>query len=287
MNQAGLPDAEGARVVPPTPAAGDGARAWLEADCPPGVPTRRASTVMVLRGDASGEGGVEVFMQRRVATMAFAASMWVFPGGGVDPRDADADTPWAGPPPQDWATRMGVSGAEAIELVCAAVREVFEECGVLLAGPAEQELVADVTAPSWQRHRARLIAKDISLSQLLSSEGLVLRSDLLSLQDHWVTPEFEPKRYDTYFFAAVLPHGQTADGLTTEADLSCWVRPSELLQDLAADRARMLEPTSFNLERLSRAQDPAQVLASTPAIRPIMPVAEYDENDEVMLRWEP
>ncbi len=216
--------------------------------------------------------------------MAFAASMWVFPGGGVDPRDADADMPWVGPSPDEWATRMGVPRPEAIELVCAAVREVFEECGVLLAGPAEQELVTDVSGPVWQRHRAALIAKDVSLSQLLASEKLVLRSDLLSFQDHWLTPEFEPKRYDTYFFAALLPHGQTADDLTTEADLSCWVSPADLLSDLAADHARMLAPTSWNLERLRRARTPAEVVGSTPAIRQIMPVAAYD-GEEVVLQW--
>lgn len=287
MNRSAPIDAEGSGPV--SPAADRSAREWLEAGCPPGAPTRRASTVMVLRDGASGGepgGGVEVFMQRRVATMAFAASMWVFPGGGVDPRDADSDTPWAGPSPQAWAVQMGVSRPEALELICAAVREVFEECGVLLAGPAEHELLADVTGPTWRGYRAGLIAKDISLSQILVTEGLVLRSDLLSLQDHWVTPEFEPKRYDTYFFAALMPQGQTADDLTTEADLSCWVHPADLLADLAADRASMLTPTIANVERLNRADTPVQVVESIPEIRSIMPVAEYDEDGEVVFRWE-
>ncbi len=281
-----MTDAEGSRYVASGSVA-QLARAWLDAGGPPGVPTRRASTVMVLRRaepDGAAGTGVEVFMQRRVATMAFAASMWVFPGGGVDPRDADADMPWAGPSPDEWATRMNVPRPEAIELVCAAVREVFEECGVLLAGPEGQELLADVAGPGWQRHRDALIAKEVSLSQLLARERLVLRSDLLSLQDHWVTPEFEPKRYDTYFFAALLPHGQTADDLTTEADLSCWVRPADLLADLAADRARMLAPTSWNLERLGRADTPAQVIGAAPAIGPIMPVAAY-HGEDVVVRW--
>lgn len=260
-------------------ALGETARRWLDAGSPPGVPTRRASTVMVLR---DGDTGSEVFMQRRVASMAFAPSMWVFPGGGVDPRDADADVPWAGPSPQDWAQRMDVPRGVAVELLCAAVREVFEECGVLLAGPASDRVLADVTGAAWQQHRAALLAKDVSLSHLLADEGLLLRSDLLSLQDHWLTPQFEPKRYDTYFFAALLPRGQVADDQTTEADVSRWVRPGELLADLAEGRARMLAPTSTNLQRLDRAGSPAQIVGSVPQVIPVMPVAQYDGDDVVL-----
>ncbi|NYJ73395.1 NUDIX hydrolase [Allobranchiibius huperziae] len=261
---------------------GELARLWLDAGSPAGVPPRRASTVMVLRHGRS-DGGPEVFMLRRVASMAFAPSMWVFPGGGVDPRDADVDVPWAGPTPQEWAVRLGVPREEAVELVCAAVREVFEECGVLLAGRAADEVLADVTGPTWQGHRAALLAKGLSMSQLLSHEGLVLRSDLLSFQDHWLTPEFEKRRYDTYFFAALLPEGQRADDQTSEADISRWVTPADLIADVASGEASMLAPTVTNLERLDQASGPEVVIASTPPVVPVMPVAEYD-GARVVLR---
>ncbi|XAS76512.1 NUDIX hydrolase [Dermatophilaceae bacterium Sec6.4] len=272
------------------PAAGpleDVVRTWLDAGCPAGAPTRRASTVMVLRAGQSGDAevggsGVEVFMQRRVATMAFAPSMWVFPGGGVDPRDGEAEPPWAGPSPDEWAARLDVPREDAVELVCAAVREVFEECGVLLAGPDGTSVLRDVSGVRWQQHRADLLAKESSLSQVLSEERLVLRSDLLSLQDHWVTPEFEKKRYDTYFFAALLPEGQIADDQTTEADVSRWVRPAELLAALTAGEVMMLAPTSTNLERLTQADAPAAVVGSTPQVIRVMPVAHYDGDQVVM-----
>ena len=100
------------------------AREWLDAGGTIGepAPAKPSATVMLLR---PGEAGPEVFVLKRAATMAFAPNMLAFPGGGVDARDADPGVPWAGPGPQEWASR----------LVIAAAREVFEECGVLLAGP--------------------------------------------------------------------------------------------------------------------------------------------------------
>src|SRR5690349_4134829 len=104
-----------------------------------------------------GAAGVEVFMLRRVATMAFAPRMMVFPGGGVDTRDAEAHLPWAGPSPAEWAQLLRVDEARARELVAAAVREVFEECGVLLAGPSSDEVVDDVASHHWREQRRRLL----------------------------------------------------------------------------------------------------------------------------------
>lgn len=221
-------------------------------------------------------------MQRRVASMAFAPSMWVFPGGGVDPRDGESEPPWSGPTPEEWADRLGVPREDAVELVCAAVREVFEECGVLLAGRDETSVLGDVSSSQWQQHRAALLTRESPLSQVLAAEHLVLRSDLLSLQDHWVTPEFEKKRYDTYFFAALLPQGQRADDQTTEADVSRWVRPTQLLAALGAGEAMMLAPTSTNLQRLEKAHSPEDVVGSTPEVMCVMPVAHYDGEEVFM-----
>ena len=86
---------------------------------------------------------------------------------------------------------------------------------------------------------------------MLIRRGLVLRSDLLSARAHWVTPEFEPRRYDTRFFAALMPAGQVADDLTTEADHADWADPAALLQDLAAGRAMLLPPTVVCVEEVA------------------------------------
>src|SRR3954447_22612855 len=109
------------------------------------VEARPASTVVLLRDGDGRPGGLEVYLLRRHVDMAFAAGMCVFPGGGVDPRDFDADIGWGGPSAAAWADLLGADEAFARALVCAAVRETFEESGVLLAGPTEDTVVSDTT----------------------------------------------------------------------------------------------------------------------------------------------
>src|SRR3954452_14793348 len=150
--------------------------------------------------------------------MAFAPGMYVFPGGGVDLADSDADISWVGPPPSEWAARFGCSEDLARGLVCAAVRETFEESGVLLAGPDEHSIVSDTSAASFQQARLALEAHELTLGAYLADAGLVLRTDLLGAWAHWITPTFEPRRYDTRFFVAVLPEGQAVGELAREAD---------------------------------------------------------------------
>jgi 8-oxo-dGTP pyrophosphatase MutT (NUDIX family) len=140
------------------------------------VPTRDAATVMLVRDAAAG---IEVFVFRRVATMAFAAGMHVFPGGRLDPGDDDPRVPWAGPSPKDLAVALGATPDGARALVVAAVRETFEECGVLLAGPDSGHLVADVTGAGWERDREALAAGETSLADVLGRRGLGVRADLL------------------------------------------------------------------------------------------------------------
>ncbi len=92
---------------------------------------RQAATVLLLR---DGAPGLEVYLLRRTKGMPFAGGMTAYPGGGVDPRDGDAEVAWSGPSPARWAAAFGCDERLARELVCAAVRETFEEAGVLLAG---------------------------------------------------------------------------------------------------------------------------------------------------------
>jgi 8-oxo-dGTP pyrophosphatase MutT (NUDIX family) len=234
-------------------------------------------------GEGAERGGVDVFMLRRVSTMEFAPRMMVFPGGGVDPRDADPDLPWAGPSPADWGRVLLADEAIARELVVAAVREVFEECGVLLAGPDADSVVGDVSGPQWQAEREALLSREISLAQMLIRRGLVLRSDLLRARAHWVTPEFEPKRYDTRFFAALMPVGQVADDQTSEADHAAWTDPARLLEDYAAGSALMLPPTVVCVEQVAAASSAAEFLAAEVPMAPVTPVL-FRADDAVVIR---
>lgn len=216
-----------------------------------------------------GATGPEVFLQRRVGAMAFAAGMTVFPGGGVDPSDGTADIAWAGPEPAWWATKFGIGEPRAKALVCAAVRETFEECGVLLAGPTADSVVSDTAG--YRDARSGLERRELSLATFLAEERLVLRADLLRPWANWITPIVEPRRYDTRFFVAVLPTGQRADGATSEAADVQWRTPADALDRWRAGTDILLPPTWAQLVALGEFACTADILAADPAIDPIMP----------------
>ena len=252
------------------------ARAYLD-DPQVAVAPRDAATVVLLRDGAVG-GGLEVYLLRRAGSMAFAAGMHVFPGGSVDPRDGDAQTAWAGPPPAEWGRRLGCGEDLARALVCAAVRETFEESGVLLAGPSPDQVVADTTADDWEADRQALLDRSLAMSAMLARRGLVLRSDLLGAFAHWITPEFEPRRFDTRFFLAALPVGQLARDVSGEADAADWVRVTDAVRAFDDGRMAMLPPTIEALRELASCADVAAALAAPRTVRPIMPrlVADGD-----------
>ncbi|MEU5843345.1 NUDIX hydrolase [Rhodococcus sp. NPDC047139] len=234
---------------------------------PTAVPIRDASTVILVRNSARG---VEVFLQRRVVGMDFAGGMTVFPGGGVDPSDTDAEVRWAGPGVDWWAEKFAVGEAQARALVLAAVRETFEECGVLLAGPSPHTVVADTT--EYTDARRLLEARELSFGDFLEREQLVLRADLLRPQANWITPLGERRRYDTRFFVAVVPEGQRADGNTTETDLVQWQTAEEALADWRSGRCVLLPPTWSQLSALSRFDTVAELMAADPVVEPILPI---------------
>ncbi|MBK7611990.1 MAG: NUDIX hydrolase [Actinomycetales bacterium] len=248
---------------------------------------RPAATVMIVRDtagqEAVGASPVEVFLLRRVASMAFAPSTIVFPGGGVDSRDGVA-LPWAGPGVFEWSVRLGADEDSTRMLVVAAVREVFEECGVLFASTTEDGPLVDVSSPEWQQVRAGLVARELSLSDVLLRHGLCLRTDLLRAHAHWVTPVFEPRRFDTRFFVALMPEGRAIDGDTSEADHSGWFDPAAVLADYADGRAIVLPPTLVCLEDLTRAQSAADFFEHEPVIRRIMPELVVDETGDAVMR---
>ena len=230
---------------------------------------RLASTVMLVRDD---EGPLEVFMLRRASSMAFAPSMHVFPGGGVERRDAEDELPWAGPAVEEWAEVFGTDEASARMLVAAAIREIFEETGVLLASPASGEAeTAHLDAAVAADLRGRLVRHEVGFGQVLLEHHLVLRSDLLRYRAHWITPEVEPRRYDTRFFVAALPPGQDPDGETSEADLSEWVHPRDVLGAFGDGDVMLMPPTLVCLEQLAEVTTVSAALGQDLPIAPVMP----------------
>ncbi|MFS8100962.1 NUDIX hydrolase [Lentzea alba] len=227
---------------------------------------RDAVTVVLIR---DGSAGLEAFLLRRVKGMAFAGGMTVFPGGGVDPRDADTSVAWAGPPPEWWGSVFGVDPALARAFVCAAVRETFEESGVLLAGPDSSSVVEDTSV--FAKARQQLVDRELSLAQFLAVEGLVLRADLLRPWANWVTPFEEPRRYDTRFFVAALPSGQRADGETTEASDASWQTPFEAVQDAQEGRRMLMPPTWRTLDEIGALGTVAAVMAEERSVSKIIP----------------
>ena len=234
---------------------------------------KQAATVLLLR---NGQRGLEVYLLRRTKGMPFAGGMTAYPGGGVDPRDGDTEIAWAGPAPDRWAAAFGCDERTARELVCAAVRETFEEAGVLLAGADDGSVVPDVSGDEWEEQRQALLSRELSLAELLAGRGLVLRSDLLRPFAHWITPPVEPRRYDTKFFAAALPVGQEARHVSGEADEADWLSPAAALAELAAGERPMLPPTSHTLGQLEAFPDVAAALAGSPPepLHPISPTFE-------------
>ncbi|WP_197380812.1 NUDIX hydrolase [Mycolicibacterium mengxianglii] len=232
------------------------------------LPTRPAATVMLLR---EAPDGSEVFLMRRHRAMEFVGGVIVFPGGGVDDRDRNADINWHGPPPSWWAKRFGVDEDLALALVCAAARETFEESGVLFAGAADDpDMIVD-DASVYRDARHALADNTLSFGEFLRREGLMLRADLLRPWANWITPEEErTRRYDTFFFVAALPDGQRADGENTESDKVGWATPQQALDDFTAQRTFLLPPTWAQLDSLT-GRTVADVLADERPIQPIQP----------------
>ncbi|QKW39912.1 NUDIX hydrolase [Actinomadura sp. NAK00032] len=245
------------------------------------VPARDAATVVVLRDH--DKHGLQAFMLRRVRSMAFAPGAYVFPGGSVDPRDGEAELAWCGPPPAEWGGAFKAGETLARELVCAAVRETFEETLVLLAGPTSGTVVDDTRGDDWEADRQALLDRSQSFGGFLDRRGLVLRADLLRPWAHWITPAIEPKRYDTRFFVAAMPDGQRARDVSTEADQVAWVRPAEAAERAVKGEWMMLPPTIATLAELAEFDTVADVLAAPREIVVHEPTAEIIDGEAYLV----
>ncbi len=239
------------------------------------APARDAATVVLLRpaGDS-----LELYVLKRATTLVFGG-LSAFPGGGVDPSDRPETIR------TDWADRLGVDEQRARAVVGAAARELFEEAGVLLAGPVShpERVVGDVATAAWETDRAAVQARELTMTELLTRHGLRLRDDLLFPWSRWVTPEFEPRRFDTWFFVALLPAGQTARDVSGESDGTNWVRPA------AADGLAMLPPTRATVDSLRAYREGAEVVAASSrrdAATPVMPRVELTGDGGARLHIE-
>lgn len=226
-------------VLPPAMA--ERARRFAAGEETPVAP-RVAATVAMLRPAPTGQG-FEVYAIRRAATMAFASGMYAFPGGSVDPGDAEGEP---AEDAADWGRRLGLPPSRAWAVVSAAIREVAEESGV--------RLDAALLVP-WVR---------------------------------WVTPEFESRRFDTYFFLAALPEGALTPAAGDEFDEAIWVRPAEALDRYAAGEIAMLPPTSVTLRELTPYASIAGALAAAAdrdVATPVSPRLVFAPDNTAVLRY--
>lgn len=212
---------------------------------------------MVVRDIEPGTG-VEVFVLRRTSGAAFAAGMFVFPGGRVDEVDgATALEPYVhGMDDAEASRQLGIDHGGLAYWV-AAIRECFEESGLLLARRDDGRLPEPDPSDRVAVHRG-----DLSMIDLCRKHDIVLDAGALRYVAHWVTPVGEtPRRFDTRFFLAAAPHGQ--EGVHDDAETvdSRWVRPAEALRDAAAGSLMMMPPTIANILFIEDCASVAEAIA--------------------------
>jgi 8-oxo-dGTP pyrophosphatase MutT (NUDIX family) len=237
------------------------------------VVPRAAATVVLLR---DGRHGLEAYLQLRPLGMGFAGGLWVFPGGRVDETDRDpaVDAHWAGPPPAVWGERLGLPVDEARGHVVAACRETLEEAGLLLATPTP--------GPGELAHgRRKLLERSGGLAEVLERLGVRLDAGRLCYWAWWVTPEEEPRRFDTRFFVAGLPAGAAVTAHLAEAERERWLPPGEAAADLALP---MLPPTRYTLRDLAAYGSVEEALAAAAGrrVERILPVLD---GAELVMPW--
>jgi 8-oxo-dGTP pyrophosphatase MutT (NUDIX family) len=216
-----------------------------------------AATILLVRDGASG---LEVFMVQRHHKIDFATGAMVFPGGKVEPGDSD-------PGLRARCAGAGALDAGALCVRVGAIRETFEECGVLLARPRGSSALvsADRLREIEARWRDRLNSDQAGLADVALAEDLELACDLLVPFAHWVTPDIMPKRFDTHFFLVAAPPDQVALHDGGESVDSVWTTVQHALAEAEAGRRTIIFPTLMNLNLLGAARDVSDALARTRA----------------------
>ncbi|MDA8367605.1 MAG: hypothetical protein M0Z62_11710 [Actinomycetota bacterium] len=258
-------------------------------------PVRDAATIMLVR-DALDGSGIEVCMLQRNLAAEFVAGAYVFPGGAVD--DADRQ-----PEAARWCEgRTDRTASEALGLEVgglafwvAALRECFEEAGVLLARhrgePGRPGPLLDTSDPAmatrFARHRDDLNEGRVGLAEVCEAEDLVLPVGDIHYVSHWITPEVAPKRYDTRFFVALSPSGQQAVHDDGETIATSWVRPADALDQAGAGRIELMPPTVANLSAIGRFPTADAVIdwaRSVTDVPTILPIVRVEGGELIVLR---
>lgn len=209
-------------------------------------PFRKAATVLLIR---DGESGVQVYMVQRPGRGVDFPDLHVFPGGKVDSADADV-TPVGLPHAQ--ANRLLGVERDGTAYWVAAIRECFEEAGVLLACPEDRpgELVSSTLSESLSSYRQALIGGELTMAEFCAREKLRPALDRLLYFSHWITPSGPPRRYDTRFFVTAMPHAQSTDRHTWETASSTWIEPRAALNRYDAGDWLMIMPTLTTLRSI-------------------------------------
>ena len=260
---------------------------------PAGVELRLAATVMLVR---DGHSGPEVFMLRRNPASEFVGGAFVFPGGAVDDHDRlddDIDEVTIGLTDREASSRLGIDDGGLAYWV-AAIRECFEESGLLLAYGPDGSVVRfddpDVEA-RFQTHRAAVDAGHLRLVEMCEQEGLRLACDSIHYFSHWITPVGPPRRYDTRFFVARAPEAQIGAHDDRETVANLWVRPVEALERREAGELEMILPTVRNLEAIARFDDVDSLMsaaAATTEVPTVVPrLVQEDGGVRILLPGDP
>ena len=229
-----------------------------------------AATILMLRDHQ--QNGLEVFMVVRHHQIDFASGALVFPGGKVDPGDAEVSAQCDGAADADDATRA---------LMVGAIREAFEECGILLARiPGEADLVSGERLASLQHYRDALNKGEISLLEFLQKENLSLACDQLQPFAHWITPDMMPKRFDTHFYLARSPNDHIANHDGHESVDSIWISPDNALNGADKGKYNIIFPTRLNIEMLGESSSVKEALemAKARTIVPVLPRMEKRDD---------
>jgi len=259
---------------------------------PPPVPARDAATIMLVR-DADDAGGpaLEVCMLRRHLDSDFVGGAYVFPGGKVDAEDrgAAAEAASAARGDAEASALLGVASG-GLAFWVAALRECFEEAGVLLAydagssggsSPGRTLGIDDAARRELAAMRRACNAGEVAFLDACRRAGLLLATDQVHYFSHWITPEAAPKRYDTRFFVAALPPGQVPVHDDRETVDTVWVRPADALARARAGEFDLIFPTMKNLEAIGRFTTSAELLAAAAAIErvpTVLPRVVVDER---------
>jgi 8-oxo-dGTP pyrophosphatase MutT (NUDIX family) len=263
------------------------------------VAIRDAATVMLVRDARDERGGtdIEVCMLRRNLNSDFVGGAYVFPGGSVDPLDHSAGAE---------ALCRGRTDAEASAILdlesgglafwVAALRECFEEAGVLVAQPRSGGLsggggLLDTSDPEvaarFALHRDAVNAGTMGLLDVCRSEDLVLATDTVCYVSHWITPDLAPRRYDTRFFVTSAPPGQVARHDDGETIATVWIRPAAALARSAAGQMELLPPTVANLRNIEPFRTTAEVMAwarGVTDVPTVLPVVLVEDGQVLILR---